>query len=354
VFVKPFPGWFDSGQTAELTASDGVTNDTFGGSVDISGDTILVGAPLRQVGATQAQGAAYLFAKPASGWANTTQSAELTSSDGADGDEVGEAVAMSGTIAFAGAPLHAVGTDASRGAVYVFAGVPAVGIDSPANGATYTLGQSVAASYSCTSAPGAAITSCAGPVASGTSIDTSTAGAHTFTVTATDSAGEQSTQTVTYSVVPGAAGPGPTGTGAPTISRLSQSHRTWREGTRLATLSRKRGIPVGTTFSFTLDQAARLVFTFSRQVPGQMVGGRCVAQTNKNRRGHACRRAVPAGQLTFAAHTGPSRLAFQGRISRTRQLRPGVYTLTIVAINPAGQRSKPDALRFAIVGKPSP
>jgi hypothetical protein len=168
-------------------------------------------------------------------------------------------------------------------------------------------------------------------------------------VTATDSTGELSTQTVTYTVVPSASGSGPGVTGAPTISRFSQSHRTWREGTRLATLSRKRSIPVGTTFSFTLDQPARIVLTFSKQVPGRRIGGRCVAQTSKNRRGRACRRAVTAGTLTFAAHSGPSRLSFQGRISRTRYLKPGIYTLTIVAINPAGQRSKPHTLSFAIV-----
>jgi hypothetical protein len=47
------------------------------------------------------------------------------------------------------------------------------------------------------------------------------------------------------------------------------------------------------------------------------------------------------------------RLSFQGRISRTRQLRPGIYTLTIVAINSGGQRSEPQAPRFAIVEPPS-
>jgi hypothetical protein len=62
---------------------------------------------------------------------------------------------------------------------------------------------------------------------------------------------------------------------------------------------------------------------------------------------------VTAGKLSFAAHPGSSRLSFQGRLSRNRQLRPGVYTLTIIAVNPTGQRSKPQALRFAIVESPS-
>jgi hypothetical protein len=116
VFVKPFRGWFNSGQTAELTASDGITNDMFGGSVAISGDTILVGAPTRQIGANQAQGAAYLFAKPPSGWVNGTQGAVVSSSDGGAGDLLGEAVAMSGSTVFAGAPLRTrrLGQDTGR------------------------------------------------------------------------------------------------------------------------------------------------------------------------------------------------------------------------------------------------
>ena len=45
----------------------------------------------------------YVFTKPASGWADETQAAKLTASDGADGDGLGWSVAVSGTTIAAGA-----------------------------------------------------------------------------------------------------------------------------------------------------------------------------------------------------------------------------------------------------------
>jgi hypothetical protein len=44
VFVKPAGGWANMTETAKLTASDGAANDFFGNSVAISGDTVVVGA----------------------------------------------------------------------------------------------------------------------------------------------------------------------------------------------------------------------------------------------------------------------------------------------------------------------
>lgn len=73
VFVKPASGWANATQTA----SDGLTDDSFG-SVSISGDTIVAGALDHKVGANLDQGAVYMFVKPASGWKNATQTAELT------------------------------------------------------------------------------------------------------------------------------------------------------------------------------------------------------------------------------------------------------------------------------------
>jgi len=116
VFTKPASGWANATQTAELTASDGAANDNLGLSVAVSGSTIVAGAPGRQVG----QGAVYVFSEPASGWANGTQTAELTASDGAVGDFLGQRVALSGSTIVAGAPGHAVGGNQGQGAVYVF------------------------------------------------------------------------------------------------------------------------------------------------------------------------------------------------------------------------------------------
>ena len=78
---------------------------------------------------------------------------------------------------------------------------PTVTITTPAEGAIFTLDQTVAANYICTDAGGSGINTCTGDVPTGTAIDTSTLGAHTFTVTATDNAGNSTPQTHNYSVV---------------------------------------------------------------------------------------------------------------------------------------------------------
>ncbi len=56
VVIDPFV------QQAKLTASDGAGDDLFGNSVGISGDTVVVGAPLADVDGKTNQGAAYVFA----------------------------------------------------------------------------------------------------------------------------------------------------------------------------------------------------------------------------------------------------------------------------------------------------
>ena len=76
---------------------------------------------------------------------------------------------------------------------------PTITITAPVNGATFTLNQVVNASYTCTDAVG--VVTCLGPVATGAAIDTATTGAKTFTVTATDAAGNQRQEVRQYSVV---------------------------------------------------------------------------------------------------------------------------------------------------------
>jgi hypothetical protein len=81
----------------------------------------------------------------------------------------------------------------------VDATAPSITIGSPTHGASYLIGSNVAASYSCSDAL-SGLASCAGPVASGSNIDTVAVGFHTFTVTAGDNAGNTSTSTLQYNV----------------------------------------------------------------------------------------------------------------------------------------------------------
>ena len=79
---------------------------------------------------------------------------------------------------------------------------PTITLDSPTNGATYTQGQNVTANYSCSddTSSGSDL-SCSGTVPSGSLVDTSSAGSKTFSVSATDKAGNTETKTVSYNVV---------------------------------------------------------------------------------------------------------------------------------------------------------
>ena len=121
VFLKPGGAWINTDSpAAKLTASDPKASDQFGNVVAIDGDTIVVGAWLKDVGATIDQGAAYLFLKPAGGWTNMTESARLLASDGRNSDTFGVWVDVKGDKVVVGASLDDDGANRNEGSVYVF------------------------------------------------------------------------------------------------------------------------------------------------------------------------------------------------------------------------------------------
>jgi hypothetical protein len=78
---------------------------------------------------------------------------------------------------------------------------PVVHLRTPPNGAEYARDEPVLADYDCADEPdGSGLASCAGPVADGGAIDTSTLGPHTFAVTAVDQRGNATTVTHSYTV----------------------------------------------------------------------------------------------------------------------------------------------------------
>jgi hypothetical protein len=103
------------------------------------------------------------------------------------------------------ASLNAAKEKSSLSIIYKSAAPPSVSVVTPPEGARYTKGQSVTASFSCTEGaegPGllAGTEGCSGTVANGAVIDTSTAGEHHFTVLATSQDGLTTSKTVTYTV----------------------------------------------------------------------------------------------------------------------------------------------------------
>ncbi len=114
VFVQNGNVW---SQQAELMASDGLEANGFGGSVAVDGSTAVIGAQDHTVGSNQQEGAAYVFTEGNGTW---SQQAELTSSDGAAFNSFGVSVAVSGSTAVVGAWQHNVGSNQYQGAAYVF------------------------------------------------------------------------------------------------------------------------------------------------------------------------------------------------------------------------------------------
>jgi len=106
------------GQMKKLTASDAGDGDAFGCATALDGDTAVVGA-YREGEAGPLAGAAYIFSRHQGGPDNWGEVCKLTGSDIDDDDYFGRSVAVSGDIVVVGAPLRTV-TLMGDGAAYVF------------------------------------------------------------------------------------------------------------------------------------------------------------------------------------------------------------------------------------------
>ena len=119
VFVRDKDGWT---QVAKLTADDGAEYDNFGSSVAISGDTVVIGAHNddESIHAPNV-GSAYVFTRNTAGdlTSGWTQIAKLTADDGSQHDNFGSSVAISGDTIVIG--VHNDDDyDPQSGSVYVF------------------------------------------------------------------------------------------------------------------------------------------------------------------------------------------------------------------------------------------
>lgn len=104
-------------QQAKLVASDGTQFARFGDSVDIFGDTVVVGAVVDNVGSNAEQGSAYVFQRTGTTW---MEQAKLVASDGSAGDNFGDSISLSNDTVVVGASRDDVGGAYDRGSAYVF------------------------------------------------------------------------------------------------------------------------------------------------------------------------------------------------------------------------------------------
>lgn len=120
VFERSGSDWGSVTQVAKLTPSDAQASEFFGASVSISGDTIVVGAYGSDVGSNSNQGAAYIFVRPISGWADSYETAKLTASDGSGDDRFGYSVSISADTVVVGAYWDDTSGINNHGSAYVF------------------------------------------------------------------------------------------------------------------------------------------------------------------------------------------------------------------------------------------
>lgn len=109
VFVRSGGVWTEQ---AKLVAGDGGFGDKFGWSVSLDQDTVVIGAPGKADNGSDS-GAAYVFVRTGGIW---TEQAMLSASDGAENDTFGSSVSLDGDLVIVGA--H--GDDGSTGAAYAY------------------------------------------------------------------------------------------------------------------------------------------------------------------------------------------------------------------------------------------
>ncbi len=215
----------------------------------------------------------------------------------------------------------------------VIPGALSASITSPASGGTHPVGQSVATSFACAEgAGGPGLSSCddsTGAVTTGGGagdLDTSTPGAHTYTVTATSRDGRTGSSQISYTVEAAVAPP------RSKLSALKLTPRSFPALTRGPTITTTSDGGVKTGYRDTL--AASTTFKVFRCVGSH--GG--------------CGKLALAGSFSHRDRAGLNSLRFSGRL-HGHALRPGRYVLRISA-SLDGQTSPVVTAGFAILAPP--
>ena len=112
IFTRSGTTW---SQQQKIQASDAAASDFFAHSVDIDGDTVVVGAFGEDTGATNA-GAAYIFTRSGTTW---SQQAKIQASDLQTGDYFAQSVGIDGDTVVLGARNEDTG-GSDAGAAYIF------------------------------------------------------------------------------------------------------------------------------------------------------------------------------------------------------------------------------------------
>lgn len=289
LFRKPSAGWGVNGPSTALNessvfAGSGNSGAVFGGSVAVSGPTVVVGESDSSNGAPSTTGAAYVFVEPSGGWATVPPAAGVLTVSGPTEQYLGTAVGLLGRTVVAGAP----GTPSGYGLIGAFR-EPSGGWASETQAGTL--------------AP-------TSPVV-GNEFGTALAVAPSYLVGG--AYGEQNDSGAVYVF----SEPGPT------IAALGQTHRTWAAGNHPALINQSRYPSGGTKFTVKLSEPGTVTMVFRQ--PGHGVVGR----------------------LRFGARRLSNVVYVDGPLDRHHRLRPGKASVSVSVTNSFGT-SPVKSLHFTV------
>jgi 6-phosphogluconolactonase len=113
----------------------------------------------------------------------------------------------------------------------------------------------------------------------------------------------------------------------------------------------KGGKGGGTSFRYTVNEAATVRFKIERKKIGRLVGKKCKLRTPKNAKRKKCPIFKLAGSRSQNAKPGPNSLKWNGKL-KGKALSPGSYRAIVVATDQAGGRSAPQTVGFRILPLP--
>jgi Tol biopolymer transport system component len=141
----------------------------------------------------------------------------------------------------------------------------------------------------------------------------------------------------------------------PAIGNFTVTHKRFAVGAKPTAVSAakkaKQKRPVrGTSFNFTLSEAATIHIAITRKMPGHRSrAGRPCAIARRGQK-HNCSRTLTLLTLVRAhSAAGANAVAFSGRFSKSR-LAKGSYTATITATDAANNHSTPRSVAFSVIG----
>jgi len=95
-----------------------------------------------------------------------------------------------------------------------------------------------------------------------------------------------------------------------------------------------------------------VTLSFERKLSGRRVHGKCVKPV-KGKPANCTRYSRLKTTVSLQGKAGANKVAFNGRLSRTRALAVGRYRMTLVATDATGKKSPASRLSFRLLESPS-